>query len=573
MLKALKSKFTIALLIVALLLIATICVYKIPTAQAENTSVVVDLKADSKFSAYGEVFAYTYDTTICVVQDNVIKSYPKAFTGTCIDIEINATNILLLAKNGTQYSIYYFDYDSYGIKSAATKLGALGNNYSALLSDEAGTFYLIRNFSTDFDQLKVFKEDTSADNLTQIQLIDPSYAITDYIYVASTTTLYAIINGEIYYANTGNPIGSANPFTKLDGIEGANSLSMSSDEIIVNSTNGIYKITISANAVSQLSTTGTNGIIEIVEINSQKYIFVLASNAITQYLYNGTTCEYYNKFNNSEYKDPTTFDLVYVASALASTNIYSSPRNMQIASTLVENEYFMVLCKVTNEESGEYFYIVKEDGTKGYIKSDASFTTLSANTDVKSFDIGLYAQGLHASTNIYKYPYNGAEVLTTVTIYDELVVIDNVAEKDGVQVWGYYKVSYVKDGEIITGYVEDTDVSPYTQLSAPTILKTVKISSGSIGSLVYLYALPSEESIHVAELTDGVEIDLAEEYNKNSTWTKVVYDGTYAYVLTSQISPKGLTGVQITLIVISVIVVVASIVMLVIMKKKRKIGF
>ena len=141
------------------------------------------------------------------------------------------------------------------------------------------------------------------------------------------------------------------------------------------------------------------------------------------------------------------------------------------------------------------------------------------------------------------------------------------------QVWNYYKVSYVQNGEILTGYVKVTEVSPYTSLKAPSVLSTVKISSGSIGAVVYLYALPSEDSAQVAALTDGEELDLAEEYNKDSTWTKVVYKDMYAYVHTNQIAKKGLTAVQITLIVVASVVVTASVVMLIVLRKKRKIGF
>lgn len=575
MLESSRSICTLSLLIVALILIATIFALPTTIVDAENTSVIVDLRADSMFDAFDDVFAYTCGNSMHVVKNNQIFSLPDAFVGTCIGFEINATNILLLAKNGSQANIYYFEYGENGIKPANQKLGALGSLFAGIFKDATGQFYLCRIFSSTIHQIKFFQENTDVNQLQQLQTMDPNNAISDYAYVPLTTNLYTIIDGSVYVANAGDPITSPeNPFVKITDITDAVDLTTSADEIIVSARSGIYKIDPATNAATKLLSTTNSGHVAITTIKTNKYVFVCGSSAITQYLYNGTTCEYYNKFNNSKYVPPATFDLVYVAKSKATEiNLYSSPRNMQIASTLSNGDYFMVLCKATNEDSGEYYYIVKADGTKGYIKSDASFDRIEPNKDVKSFAIGQYAQGLHASTNIYRYPYSGSEVLTTVSIYDELVVIDNVAEQDGTQVWDYYTVSYVKGGEIITGYVEKTDVSQYTALKPPTILKTVKISSGSIGSLVYLYVLPSEDSAQVAALTDGTELDLAEEYNKNSTWTKVVYNDTYAYVKTSQISQKGLTAVQITLIVISSVVVVASVVMLVIMKKKRKIGF
>ena len=246
---------------------------------------------------------------------------------------------------------------------------------------------------------------------------------------------------------------------------------------------------------------------------------------------------------------------------------------MEVISNISTNEYFMVLCSVNSEESGDYYYIVRKDGTMGYIKSNAAFERINPNTDITTLKIGLYAQPLFPNTKIYKYPYSESEVLSDTTIYDELIVIDNVAQEGETQVWDYYTVSFVKDGNIQTGYVKASEVSPYTSLKAPSILSTVKISSGAIGAVVYLYALPSETSAQVAQLIDGEELDLAEEYNKDSEWTKVVYKDKYAYVKTSQIEQKGLTPVQITLIVVSVVVFAVSIVMIIILRKKRKIGF
>lgn len=547
----------------------------INTAEAENTSVVIDLNSSSKFAAYKDVFAYTYNTSLYIVKDNKISSYPNAFSGDCIGLEINNTNILVLTQNGAQTSVSYFDYDDHGIKSAASKLGTMDMKITNLFSDGLGNFYFYATITGTSYYVKQFKEGTNAQAMLAKAYIakeahDASF--TSFLYCEDAGNLYAIKGSNIYVASVSLLIES---YQKITNITDAHALAMSANEIFVNAESGIYKLDPSTNTETLLCQTNNGtGEIYYTNFNSNDYIFVCENAAVIQYTYDGTACTYYNKFNNSEYVHPTEFDLVYVAKLTQdSANIYSSPRNMQINSTISNGEFFLVLCAVTNEESGSYFYIAKQDGTKGYIKSNTGFEKINANTDARTFKIGLYAQGLHASTNIYKYPYQNAEVLSTVTIFDELVVIDNVAELDGVHVWDYYKVSLVQDGQIITGYVAVNDVSPYTALKAPTILKTVKISSGSIGSLVYLYALPSEESAQVAALTDGEELDLAEEYNKDSTWTKVVYGEKYAYVLTSQISQKGLTAVQITLIVISCVVVVASILMIIFMKKKRKIGF
>lgn len=589
MLKANKVLSSIAIILFALIIVATSFVLIDNTAYAQNTSIVIDLNETSMFDVYSnnaignDVFAYTYGTSVYIAENDEIKSFPNAFAGTCIGLKVNATNILLLAKNGTTYALYYFDYDDYGIKSAQNKLGVLKDSteiITALFKDDTGKFYFVRNYSLDMNQLVIFSENpTSVNTMDRIPcLVSPSYQIQDYMYYTSSGYVYAIIGGEIYRAEKSAPIikpDGEDKFVKITSITNATHITYLDGEAFVNTTTGIYKFDVSTLNVKKLAdTTNGTGIITTAVLNDAKYVFTCEANAITQYLYDGATCTYFNKFNNSKYVHPTSFDLLYIAKLTAvSANMYSSPRNMQITSTLTQDDYFLVLTKVENADSGTYYYVAQADGTMGYIKQDTSFDKVEPNTNAKTLKIGLYAQGLFPKTNIYKYPYPGSEVLLEIEGYDELVVKSNVAQDGDNQVWNYYEVSYVKDGEIYTGYVKLTDVAPYTRLTAPTVLKTVKISTGAIGSVVYLYALPSEESTQVAALTDGEELDLAEEYNKDSTWTKVVYKDTYAYVLTSQISQKGLTAVQITLIVISSLIVVASVIMIIFMKKKRRIGF
>ena len=573
MLKGFNTKSYIVILLVAFIVLAAILA--IPTTQvhAENTSVVISLNAASKFDAYADVFAYTYGTTLYVVKDNKIYPYTNAFVGDCLSVEINNSNILVLSKNGTATQLYYFSYDINGIKSEQSKLGTVDMNIASLFSDDAGKFYLYCTQTGTTYFVMIFEESKATSLFVQDGIITShDAALSSYQRYTDTKKLYAIKNGKVY-VGSGYNLGIAS-WDEISSIQDASSIAIANNEIFVNANKGIYKLDSSTNVATRLGkdAEGT-GEIAFARIGTLDYLFVCENNAIIQYSYNGTSCEYYNKFNDNEYVHPTAFNLVYVAKAAEIANLYSSPRNMQVTSTLNLNEYFLVLTSIISEESGSYYYVVKQDGTKGYIKSSTSFSQINPNSDVSTLKIGLYAQALFPNVSIYKYPYSGAEVLADITIYDELVVINNVAQDGDNQVWNYYKVSYVQNGEILTGYVKVTEVSPYTSLKAPSVLSTVKISSGSIGAVVYLYALPSEDSAQVAALTDGEELDLAEEYNKDSTWTKVVYKDMYAYVHTNQIAKKGLTAVQITLIVVASVVVTASVVMLIILRKKRKIGF
>ena len=166
----------------------------------------------------------------------------------------------------------------------------------------------------------------------------------------------------------------------------------------------------------------------------------------------------------------------------------------------------------------------------------------------------------------------GSEAVAYLTIYDQLVVIDNVGQ-DGTYKWGWYKIQYLNaNKQIVEGYVKEKDVSPYTVLTPPDISKTVKVSSKKLGEYVKVYALPQEDSKLIAELKEGTSIDLHEKYDKNSEWTAVIYNDMIAYVKTENIQPGGLTSWQLALAITVPIVVVAiviTVIILVVVKKRK----
>ena len=257
------------------------------------------------------------------------------------------------------------------------------------------------------------------------------------------------------------------------------------------------------------------------------------------------------------------------------TTVFSSPRHLQKLATLSSGDYVMLL-----NEVGEYYYVyfAKEgkDVKLGYIRKDSAITLCPASTEC---EIGAYAQALHPDTAVYKYPFvgdgfnsTGSEAIAYLSIYDQLVVIDNVGQ-DGEYNWGWYKIQYLdKNDNIVEGYVKEKDVSPYTVLTPPDISKTVKVSSKKLGEYVKVYALPQEDAKLIAELKEGTPIDLHEKYDKNSEWTAVIYNDMIAYVKTENIQPGGLTSWQLALAITIPIVVVAIMVTVIILVtvKKRK---
>ncbi len=552
---------SVSLMLLLLVSLVAFSFIQAPIVYAENTDVIIDLSDDSLFDAYNDSFVYTYGTSLYVVSNNTIINLTNAFEGSVKDIAMNASSILVL----TTSNLYSFDYSETEItsKGIVTDL----SNVSAVFVDGNGKLGTI-NSSATLTYLQTDK------NTHSIWSNTSSYS--DYAYTPETN--YAFVVKDKVLSRT-LADGHEASFTTVSQVSNVNSISSLGNYVYANCDDGLYRIdSVNLDATVKLGEIFTStGKITSTLIGETQYIFAFANKSIVQYLVVGNTVEYYNKFDNSAYTHPTEFNIIQVAKISENANVYSSPRNKQITARLNANDLVLVLCEVNSDVSEEVFYrIATEDGSLGYIKKSAITENdyLSKTTDATSLKIGLYAQGLHESTNIYKYPYQSSEVLSTVTIYDQLVVLDNVAELNNNQVWNYFRVSYVdKSGSIITGYVKVTDVSPYTALQTPKILKSVKIKADTVGESVYIYTLPDKESPVVGYLTDAAEIDLAEEYNEDSLWTKVIYNGSYAYIPTANLQQGGLTSLQITLIVISCLVLAATATTVSIILYRKRMGY
>jgi hypothetical protein len=156
----------------------------------------------------------------------------------------------------------------------------------------------------------------------------------------------------------------------------------------------------------------------------------------------------------------------------------------------------------------------------------------------------------------------------------QLVFIDNVGQ-DGNFSWGWYKVGFVNNGKTVYGYIKTVDVSPYTQLNAPSLSKSVKLTSKKLGQYITLYALPyenEEDAIEVAQLAEGTQVYLKEKFNKKSQWTAIYYEGKTAYVKTANVKASGLTSWQLALVITipCVVIAIAVAVTLIVVAKKKK---
>lgn len=567
------------ILLIAVLLISSLFLFFAPLVYAENTDAVIDLDSTSKFATFGETFAYTVSNKLYVVANNYI-SEPVSFNGECVDVILNNSNIMLLVKVNSSLSIRYFSYQANSeskpeVQDQIEKVNLGDSSKFSIVKIFIGLdghFIILYNNGTNL-LAKQFEENKQLSDSPNLQVFSTDVSITDLL--KNGDTKYILSNKKLYIVTSTDPIADLTSSNLVNGVENINSITYASNFIFANTDNGIYKVNPTAKSANKIADTiNPNSKITTASYNGQDFIFLCNNDSIVQYLITDTSLEYFNKFNNIPYSHPTDFDILKVAKVGETVKIYSSPKNLQVRDNALEGEYILVLCKKSEQDANQsYYYIATANGTTGYIKDSTSIEYIESETEASKLAIGQYAQGLHMQTSIYKSPYATSDVLDTVDIYTKLVVINNVAQIGEEQIWPYYKVSYVKDNEIVTGYVKTTAVSPYCSLTAPVILKEVVVSTKTIGDSVYLYTLPDENSPVITYVTDGTNLNLAEEYNKDSKFTKVVYNDEYAYILTENIQTTGLTSVQITIIIVSVIVFIGTILMVVILVKRYKMGY
>ena len=547
------------------------------TAMAENVDVIVSLDGDSLLTAYNEDFAYTSGKTVYVAKNNKILSYDESQDfDKFISIAMNSTHVVLLAKKGNASLMFVYSYSDSGISKinyANTNL----KNINSLYNDDKGNLYAINeydviNFETDnynVDMPYSSKKGLFSD-VEEFALIKSS----------NNAALYALVDGDLY-AITKNILYDE---TSLDEYRitfdrNFKDLTISDGNLLCIDENGAYVYNSQSKEFDKLleNGVGADSVIYATfdQVNSKHFVYIKSDiYAINVYEYDGAL-NYYSSFDKTKYTHPSEYDSIAVYKTTDFVTLYSSPRHLQTLATLPSNEYILIL-----SESGDFYYTYVYDKTLskaifGYVKKQASIALCSAQSNL---EIGLYAQALHPDTPIYKYPVDDSvnSVLRYASIYDQLVVIDNVGQ-DGSFEWGWYKVGCINkdDGEVVYGYVKILSVSPYTSLRAPDLSKTAKLSSQKLGEYVKIYALPQEDSVIIDEVSEGSQIYLKNKYDKNSEWTQIIYNDKIAYVKTENVQPTGLTSWQLALAITlpAVAVAIAATIVILVVVKKRKATF
>lgn len=546
-------------------------------ALAENSNVSIDIVNDSSFTAYGDAFALVTENNVYVVKDSIVHKYTEEGQFTVLDMAMNSKYLVLLVTDDSGKNFYVYSYNSQNIeKISYTNENLHPENIIALSSDSDGNF-----FAMDANRISKFDIDKSSEWPSIFSCVtSPIFETVKDFVLLNENVLYCLdTDGKLYSTNV--KILDGHLLDEYKKAENAyTDLVISGGKLVLLDTTKAYVYDDASNSTSELLSSGINEKSKLaatyISSSNTNYVYIKSDlPSLNMYEFTGSALNYYNTFDRTIYTHPATYTILTMNKINAEATVYSSPRHLQKLATLSSGDYVILLSEV-----GDYYYIYfSKDDKKvnlGYIRKDSDITLCPASTEC---EIGAFAQALHPDTAVYKYPFvgdgmndTGSEAVAYLTIYDQLVVIDNVGQ-DGTYKWGWYKIQYLNaNKQIVEGYVKEKDLSPYTVLTPPDISKTVKVSSKKLGEYVKVYALPQEDSKLIAELKEGTSIDLHEKYDKNSEWTAVIYNDMIAYVKTENIQPGGLTSWQLALAITVPIVVVAiviTVIILVVVKKRK----
>lgn len=236
--------------------------------------------------------------------------------------------------------------------------------------------------------------------------------------------------------------------------------------------------------------------------------------------------------------------------------LYTSPGNEETLITLSKNTRFLALASITHKNN-EYYYGFNYSDSEYYYVLKSSVSLLNC-TDYDA-DYPKYSALIATGLKVYAFPYNSATVTATIDNSVRLALINNVADSTG-ESWGWYKVSYVVDGETHFGYVHDYEIAKVSAVEPPQKSQFYKVNSGALGTVVKFYKEASEDSEQICDINDGASVLVVGTFDKNQEYTYIYFNGNYGYIETQYLILEGLTTVQITAIIVVSICVVALLV-------------
>lgn len=262
--------------------------------------------------------------------------------------------------------------------------------------------------------------------------------------------------------------------------------------------------------------------------------------------------------SDKTYTPPTESDYNVIKGVTleVGAGLYTTPANEETLITLSKAARFLALAIVTHEDN-EYYYGFNYSDNEYYYVLKSSVSLLDC-TEYDA-DYPKYSALIATGLKVYAFPYNSATVTATIDNSTRLTLINNVANSTG-ETWGWYKVSYVVDGETHVGYVHDYEIAKVSAVEPPQKSQFYKVNSGALGTVVKLYKEANADSEQICDINDGASVLVVGTFDKNQDYTYIYYNGSYGYIETQYLIAEGLTTVQITAIIVVSICVIALLV-------------
>lgn len=273
-----------------------------------------------------------------------------------------------------------------------------------------------------------------------------------------------------------------------------------------------------------------------------------------------------NKGNN--YEPPSDLNIIKAGRMINDSTAYITPDNPESAREVQQGQIFLILAEKV-EGADTYYYVMAEDikQTEYINKNDLE---LFENIDMKKQSMTV----LFKNVQLFKYPYKTAEVIKfngkDYLDYDTVVTCELRIAAEGV--WDWYKIS-LKDkyGQPVVGYVYAHNIFQVVPSAPSQSIIFMKTKAPKIGTNIIIYEKADLNSkVLFDDVKDGIDIQIEGEFNPDSTFTKVNYNGKIGYILTENLQANGLTPNQIIAISISSVAIVAFTIIAILFIHKNK---
>ena len=420
------------------------------------------------------------------------------------------------------------------------------NGLDDIAIDTNGTIYAIDRLNARV----VYKTSTSSEFRTFINSAPHSLAIAPHgsvVYCVYANVIYAYDNGAREIFKTTIPtLNSATASVDATGT------------MFILSSNQLYTLNRSLNGYTIASTDtlnfseDTNAKItisddgEVLLVDGVRHqVFELTGTSARSYTPNTDDTGVYNKVNID-----TAVKLVTVSN---DTFIYDNKDNYETTRIVKQGTTLVLL---SNEPVGDFYYVYC--GAPCFLPVN-QVGELSIET--REYD----AIALHQNTGLYKYPIlSDAFKLTTVGKEASFKVISTVGDFTHDNAY-WSQIEY--QGNIYYITRNNIGLAPLERIEDHGV---AKLRSSIVGQKIKVYSLADDKSSVIGEYADGTEVQLLDEIDDASTFTRVQIGDVVGFVRTNELTQGGLTTAQLVILLLILLGGTASVTILVISRKMYK---